>query len=44
MHRTNSKHHLLRLSRFNLRLLSRIAHRHGNVALGKRLADIYSAR
>ena len=43
MHRTNTKHHLLRLSRFNLRLLSRIAHSHGNVALGKRLADLYSA-
>lgn len=44
MHRTNTHKHLMRLSRFNLRLLSRIAHRHGNVALGKRLADIYSAR
>lgn len=36
--------YLLRLSRWQLRFLSTIAHRSGNVALGKRLADIYAAR
>lgn len=36
--------YLLRMSKWRLRFLSNLAHRHGNLALGKRLADIYAAR
>lgn len=41
---TTKKYYLLRRSRWQLRFLSNLAHRHGNTALGKRLADIYAAR
>ena len=41
---TIKPYYLLRRSRWQLRLLSNLAHRVGNTALGKRLADIYSAR
>ena len=41
---TIKKYYLLRRSRWQLRFLSNLAHRHGNAALGKSLADIYAAR
>lgn len=41
---TTKRYYLLRRSRWQLRFLSRLAHRAGNIALGKRLADIYAAR
>jgi hypothetical protein len=44
MHTTNTRLHLLRLSKWRLRFLSNLAHAHGNTCLGKRLADIYAAR
>jgi hypothetical protein len=44
MHTTNTRLHLLRLSKWRLRFLSNLAHANGNTALGKRLADIYAAR
>lgn len=44
MHTTNTKYHLLRLSKWRLRFLSNLAHAAGNTALGKRLADLYIAR
>ena len=44
MHTTNTRLHLLRLSKWRLRFLSNLAHALGNIALGKRLADIYAAR
>jgi hypothetical protein len=44
MHTTNTRLHLLRLSKWRLRFLSNLAHAHGNTRLGKRLADIYAAR
>ena len=41
---TTKRLYLLRRSRWWLRLHSDLAHRAGNTALGKRLADIYAAR